>query len=340
MMKTFALALASTALALAVSACGGGGAESAGPVPSVPAKAVAADALTFELWFIGYETGGCCTVVSTSRTAEDLGIPHVGANFAVGPRLIETLVEALLAGPSPEEDAFGFASAIHADTRLLGVTFENGIVTVDLSSDFRCMQVQPCDSRGADDFAPEVGVGILGNSGLFVLAQVVYTVTQLPGVEGVRFEVDGRPAPVPSGTVLDEQSRLRLDKILAEKRLLELLDRPVTREDYEIALHSITFEAPPLGSEVASPLRVAGTANAPDGTVRAVLRDVTGSVLGERVARVTCGAGCRGDYEIEIPFEVSERQTGTIQLRFDEPNCRFYRGGRGCSNETPVTLLP
>jgi hypothetical protein len=296
-------------------------------------KEVSADALTFELWFIGYDNAshGCCTVFSTSRTAEELGIPHVGANFAVGPHLIEKLVEALIAGPSPEEAAYGFASPMHADTRLLGVSLEDGIVTVDLSSDFQCAQVRRCDSPF------EAGGGFERRHGLFVLAQVVYTVTQFPDVEGVQFELDGRPAPVPSGKVLSEQSALSMDKILAED-WPELLDRPVTRQDYGNALHPITFSAPVIGSRVASPVRIAGTANVPDGTVTAVLLDAAGSVIAERVASVACGAGCRGDYAIEIPFEVSGRQSGVIQVRYEGPPCS---NSPWCwTHEIPVTLLP
>ena len=322
-MRTLVLALAAACLVLAVGACGGGGdAQSAGPAPSVPAEADApgAEPLTFELWFIGWDlpARGCCLMFSTYRTAKELGIPHVGAQFAVGPKLLETLVEALIEGASPKEDAYGYMSAIpsptSADVRLLGVSIENGIATVDLSSDFRV-------------------AGKAGGFGvLFGLAQIVYTVTQFPEIEGVRFELDGQAVAVASGRAFLGDGGPRTGR-------WEVLDRPVTREDYEDALALITVEAPMIGAEVASPVRIAGTAYVHDGTVRAVVLDAAGSVLAERVANVICGAGCRGDYEIEIPFEVSERQSGVIQLRFDDPGCTTPPG---CSPHTriPVTLLP
>jgi hypothetical protein len=316
-MKSLVIVLAAACLVLAVAACGGGGGpESAGPVPSVPAAAEAtatsrgAEPLTFELWFIGYSHGhGCCSMFSTSRTAEELGIAHNGADFAAGPHVIERLVEALLAGPTPDESEFGFASALRyeggPEVRLLGVSLERGIATVNLSSDFRATTETP-------NFAV-----------LFNVSQIVYTVTQFPEIEGVRFEREGRPVAVSSGRRLEygppEARRHPSGKP-------ELLDRPVTREDYEAALFSITFEAPSIGAEVTSPIRIAGTANVRDGTVRAVLRDAAGGVLAERVATVSCGHDCRGDYEIEIPFDVSQRQSGVIQLL----------GG----HEIPVTLLP
>jgi uncharacterized protein YndB with AHSA1/START domain len=198
---------------------GSDGAQSAGPAPNVAVEAVSAETPTFELWFIGDTHGPCCTLRSTTRTAEELGIPHVGADFAVGPHLIATLVEALLAGPSPKEAALGFGADIAgADSRLLGVSIENGIVTLDLSSEFR-------NSRG-----PAFG----GLPGLFQLAHVVYTVTQFPEIEGVRFKLEGRPLQVPAG------SDPSLHPILPGcdiHEAEELLDRPVTREDYEYAVH-------------------------------------------------------------------------------------------------------
>jgi uncharacterized protein YndB with AHSA1/START domain len=224
-MKKLVLALSAACLALVAIAAattsivsGAGGAQSAGQVPRVPVK-TAAGMPTFELWFIADTHGPCCSVRSTTRTAEELGIPHVGTNVAVGPHLIATLVEALLAGPSPKERASGFGSASPADDRLLGVSIENGIVTLDLSSEF-----SP-DRR------------FLGLPGMFQLAHVVYTVTQFPEIEGVLFKLEGRPLPVPAGRDPSLQGLLPGCDIPEAE---ELLDRPVTREDYEDPTNSLS----------------------------------------------------------------------------------------------------
>ena len=222
-MKTLVLALTSVCLVLALAACGGdSGAQSAGPAPSVPGR-TAAGMPTFELWFIHGTHGSCCSVRSTTRTAEELGIPHVGADFAVGPHLIATLVEAVLVGPSPEEAALGFGSPHPPDSRLLGISIENGIVTLDLSSEFR-------HNRGSS---------FVGLGGLHTLGSVVYTVTQFPEIEGVLFKLEGRPLPVPPGR---DRS---LEGILPGCDIHEaddLLDRPVTREDYENAVKQASWE--------------------------------------------------------------------------------------------------
>ena len=228
-MKKLVLALSAACLALVAIAAtaailsGDGGAQSAGPVPSVPVETNAGTP-TFELWFIGDSHGPCCTVRSTARTAEELGIPHVGADFAVGPHLIATLVEALFAGPSPKEAALGFMSPLSvvcavplACPQLLAVSIENGIVTLDLSSEFK----------------EDEGSGFIGLPGRFRLAHVVYTVTQFPEIEGVQFKLDGRPLQVPPGS---DPSLVPIAPGEDIPEAGELLDRPVTREDYEIGV--------------------------------------------------------------------------------------------------------
>jgi uncharacterized protein YndB with AHSA1/START domain len=222
-MKKVVLALSAACLALVAIAStttsivsGAGGAQSAGQVPRIPIK-TSAGMPTFELWFIGDSHGPCCTVRSVSRTAEELGIPHVGADFAVGPHLIATLVKALFAGTTPKEAALGFGPHRPSDTRLLGVSIENGIVTIDLSSEFR----------------EERGSGFVGLHGLHGLAQIVYTVTQFPEIEGVRFKIEGRPLRVPAGR---DSSLVGIPPGCDIHEADELLDRPVTRQDYENAV--------------------------------------------------------------------------------------------------------
>jgi germination protein M len=321
-MKTLALALTITCLALAAAACGGGGAESAGPVPSVPAgneppatsppattgeepaeteppapgETTPPETFTFEVWFAGDAgtiTGEDGTEIalgprlfSTSRTAEKT------------PRVAQTALEALLAGPTPAEAGAGVSTAIPEGTRLLGVSIEDGIATVDLSSEF------------------ESGGGSL--SMMLRLGQVVFTVTQFPTVRGVQFELDGQPVEVFSGEGI-------------------VLDHPVTREDYEDLMPMITVEAPTIGSVVASPVRIAGTANVFEANVTARMLDGAGNVLVEDFTTATCGTGCRGDYELELSFEVSSEQPGVIQLQADDA------AGTGTMPglvEIPVTLAP
>jgi hypothetical protein len=80
-------------------------------------------------------------------------------------------VEALLAGPTMEEQAQQIRSDIPRETRLLGMQVVDRVAVVDLSGEFQ---------------APSNPDAILLRT-----AQVVWTLSQFPGVNAVRFQVDG-----------------------------------------------------------------------------------------------------------------------------------------------------
>lgn len=106
-------------------------------------------------------------------------------------------IEALIAGPTAEEQADNLYSAVPADSLLLGLTIEDGLATIDLSREF------------------EVGGGSFNI--LSRLAQVVYTLTEFPTVDDVLFHLDGEPVDVFSGEGV-------------------VLDHPVDRDDYATIL--------------------------------------------------------------------------------------------------------
>jgi spore germination protein GerM len=81
-------------------------------------------------------------------------------------------MEALLAGPTEREAARGISTAIPGGARLLGLEVSAGIAIVDLSREF------------------EPSTGTTGE--LLTLAQVVYTLTAFPTVDGVRFRLEGK----------------------------------------------------------------------------------------------------------------------------------------------------
>jgi spore germination protein GerM len=70
------------------------------------------------------------------------------------------------------------STAITTDVRLLGVSVDGAIVTLDLSRAF----------------------ATVGNpQQIEALAQLVWTVTAVPDVTGVRFAIEGEPVEVPTG---------------------------------------------------------------------------------------------------------------------------------------------
>jgi germination protein M len=179
----------------------------------------------------------------------------------------------LLAGPTSHELAAGVGSTIPADTKLLDLNIQDGVATVNMNGAY-------------DD-----GGGSL--SMRMRLAEVVYTISQFPSVQGVDFQLDGKPVAVFSGEGI-------------------VLDHAQTRADFEDLLPSIVVETPGPGDEVSSPVTISGTANVFEATVSYRIEDENGHSLADGYATATCGTGCRGTYVITVDYKVGHDQPGTI----------------------------
>jgi hypothetical protein len=127
------------------------------------------------------------------------------------------------------------------------------------------------------------------------LAQVVYTLTQFPTVEAVLFELDGEPVTTFSNEGI-------------------VLGGPQTREDYEDVTPAILVESPTPFETVASPLGIEGTANVFEATVSYALVDALGNELASGFATATCGTGCRGTFEAEVPFDAADGAALTLAV--------------------------
>jgi immunoglobulin-like protein involved in spore germination/sporulation and spore germination protein len=197
---------------------------------------------------------------------------HVPATRAVG----EAAVRELLAGPTPAERALGYATEVPGDAAFLDLAIADRLATVDLSRAF------------APGGAPAAGR----------VAQVVFTLTQFPTVDGVRLRLAGRPVAVVGGAGA-------------------VLDRPVGRADYEALSPAILVESPVAGERVASPLRLRGTANTFEAAFVVKLVGPDGRALVERGATATSGSGTRGTFDLSVPFAVERAGRGTL-LVFEE----------------------
>jgi germination protein M len=292
----FTLALAAS---VTVAACGGG-AQQAGPVPApeLPPASTGpggtdtgagqtdtgpstSPTFTYEVWFLRGEQ-----LQAVSRTSEKTAA------------VATTALRSLLAGPTSGEAAAGLSTSIPGDTKLLGITVGDGIATVDLSSEY------------------ESGGGSLSMTAR--LAQVVFTLTQFPTVERVRFELDGQPVHVFSGEGI-------------------VLDHPVGREDYDLLLPAIVVERPEPHATVSSPVRVSGNADVFEANVTVRILDGNGREIARDFTTATCGTGCRGTYSLAVPFTVSHEQQGTIVVQDDDA---AGTGKPPHSVEIPVTLAP
>lgn len=205
---------------------------------------------------------------------------------------------ALLAGPTSSEAAGRtISSAIPAGTRLLGLTVADGVATVDLSREY--------ESGG-------------GSLSMFVrLGQVVFTLTQFPDIGSVVFNVEGQRVTVFSGEGI-------------------ALDGAQSRADSEGVLPAIFVDQPAYGAAIANPGRIVGTANVFEAQFRVTLLDAAGTTIADVPARAACGTGCRGAFDVTVPYSVDRAQTGTLRV-WDGS----MKDGRPVDvREYPVGLVP
>jgi germination protein M len=182
-------------------------------------------------------------------------------------------MQALLEGPTGAEHAAGMTGAIPGGTTLLGLDIKNGVATVDLSKEYAS------------------GGGSL--SMMMRLAQVVFTLTQFPSVQGVSFMLDGKPIDVLGGEGI-------------------VIDHPMTRADYEDMSPAILVESPTLGATVSSPLRVTGTANVFEAVFRINIVDSDGLIIADERVQASSGTGTRGIFDVTVKYPSGHAGRGSL----------------------------
>lgn len=190
---------------------------------------------------------------------------------------------ALLAGPAASEAGAtpAISTSVPAGSTLLGLTIDGGVATVNLSDEF------------------ETGGGTTDSRTR--LAQVVYTLTQFPSVTAVRFQLDGRTPTVFGGQGV-------------------VLDGPVGRADFTDQLPAIFVDRPAFAATIGNPARIAGTADVFEARFRLAIVDGDGRTIAERAVSATCGSGCRGTFDVTVPYVVAAAGWGS--LRVWEPSAR------------------
>jgi hypothetical protein len=130
------------------------------PVPAPPPAAPAGDlSLTVELFLI---RGSGLTPVN---------------RLVPAPLTADKAITEIVRGPTPLERGRGLRSALPRSVRLLG-TVAHDVPLIDVTESL---------------------TGVDGEEQILALAQLVFTLTGLPGVNGVSFARDGRPVEVPTG---------------------------------------------------------------------------------------------------------------------------------------------
>ena len=102
------------------------------------------------------------------------------------------------------------------------------------------------------------------------------------------------------------------------------------------ASSAIEVLSPAMNTSVSSPVVVSGTADVFEATVSIRILDANDNVIADTFTTATCGSGCRGDFEAEVPFLVETEQPGVIQV-FE---VSAQDGSRINVVRIPVTLTP
>ena len=273
-----AVLAASASLGVLAASCGADEPQSAGPVPSETGSGGGNAGTSTDVTIVPPAPAPTPTTTET-RTATVqawFARPELEGRSPGDPKLFvvhrtiqategigAAAINELLAGPESIESAADVSTAVPDGTRLLGLNIANGLATVDLSSEF------------------ESGGGSLSMQ--MRLAQVVYTLTQFPTVKRVQFQLDGEPVRVFSGEGI-------------------VLDKPVTRGDYEELMPAILVATPAIGQEISRSVEISGNSNVFEANVTALVVTASGKELARDFTTATCGTGCRGDYSLTLTF--------------------------------------
>jgi len=180
----------------------------------------------------------------------------------------------LFVGPTAAETQGvpAISTAIPSGVQVLGLTINEDIATIDLSSEFGATEDSATVAQRA--------------------AQVVFTLSRFDSVAEVLFHQDGKPVSIQIGDG-------------------SLVSRPVGIWDYLEFAAAITVETPVYGGPAGNPLRVTGFGALFEATFQYALADDDGQILEEGIAMTNNGTGW-GGFDFTIDYEVDERQVGAL----------------------------
>jgi len=212
--------------------------------------------------------------VARDAAGTDLSVVFLdGAKLATGHRRVaptqavaRAALEQLIAGPNATETGTGFHTVVRPQTSVTGLGVASGVASVTLS---------PALDQGVDAATAHQAMG-----------QVVFTLTQFPTVQSVRFGTGGTE---------------------------------MTRADFADITPLIFVESVAPGDAIASPVKVAGMANTFEANVRIRILGADGSVLADTFTTATSGSGTWGTFAVNVPFAKGAQTAGTVVLFESSP---------------------
>lgn len=134
--------------------------DSASPATSGSGTNINGSTMNIKLFFMAINSDGSVSRKEVLRQMKKSSSPLVDS------------INALIAGPSVEEETSGCRTLVSNGTQLIGASVSNSVATLNFSGEFEFNQF-----------------GIEGTRGQ--LQQIVYTATAFPTVESVQFLIDG-----------------------------------------------------------------------------------------------------------------------------------------------------
>lgn len=251
------------------------------PVPSASAGP-ADETLVLKVYFLMHDPRELEFLVPVERS-----VPQTEAVAAAAMR-------ELLVGPTDDEQSGRYpgrtgqlaslSTAVPAGTKLLSIDIHDGIATVDLSGEFRT--------------GDEIGDFV------YRQAQIVYTLTQFPTVEGVAFRIEGEPAVIIEGHEATNSTG------------------PATRELYFDQRRSVFVDDPAWGAPVGDMIRVTGETTSESELRFALIDGATDRILAEQTVRAACdpcmAPDAWGPFEARLSLPVGPLPSD-VRLRIWEP---------------------
>ncbi|NLO21249.1 MAG: spore gernimation protein [Syntrophomonadaceae bacterium] len=172
----------------------------------------------------------------------------------------------------------GAFNVLPSDTRINGIQIEEGLATVDFSS-----QVLQANVGSSGE-----GLGI---------ASIVNTLTEFPTIQRVQFIVDGDP-----------------EKGMDWWGHVGLYEQPFTKNLSVVYEPVIWVTAPVAQQVIKSPTSIKGTARVFEATVSFHLKDADGKILGRGFTTASEGAPGRGEFEGELVFNPETAGKGQLEI--------------------------
>ncbi|WP_027364918.1 Gmad2 immunoglobulin-like domain-containing protein [Desulfotruncus alcoholivorax] len=175
-------------------------------------------------------------------------------------------------------------SILAPGTKVLGITIENGLATVNFN-----------------DNVLETNTGSAGEA--LGIQSIVNTLTELPNIEKVAFQVNGKT----NGRAMDWWGHVGL------------YGQPFSRDLSKVYEPAIWVTHPTPNQVASVPLLVKGSARVFEGAVSARLLDDKGNVMAKSCATATAGAPERGNFEMSIKFDPPAEGHGVLEVYWASP---------------------